>query len=142
MFKLDNVCVCVCVCVYTYIDTYIDIQTVVQPYTHAYNCTVVSPRHMQVSEASQLLAMILFGLNRLEEAEKAMGTSLKLREQIVGKDHPTVAEALLHMSKITLRLGRNDEARDLQLRANKLMGARTRKSIRQSVEADDQQQQR
>jgi hypothetical protein len=81
--------------------------------------------------------MILFGLNRLEESEKAMHTSLKLREKIVGKDHPSVAEALLHMGKIMLRLGRNEEARDMQLRANKLMGARTRKSIRQFTDTDE-----
>ncbi len=93
---------------------------------------------MQVSEASQLQAMILFGLNRLDESEKAMHTSLKLREKIVGKDHPSVAEALLHMGKIMLRLGRHEEARDMQLRANKLMGARTRKSIRQFTDSEDQ----
>jgi len=92
---------------------------------------------MQVSEASQLLAMTYFGLNRLEEAEKAMHTSLKLRESIVGRDHPSVAEALLHMGKIKLRLGRADEARDYQLRANKLMGARSRKNMRQAKDEED-----
>ena len=31
-----------------------------------------------------------------------MALSLKMREQVVGRDHPSVAEALLHMSKVPL----------------------------------------
>jgi len=91
---------------------------------------------LEVSEASCLLALTLFGLGRMEEAEKAMYSSLKVRESAVGKEHPSVAEALLHMGKILLRLGRTEEARDYQLRANKLMGARTRKNIRQLKDAE------
>lgn len=91
---------------------------------------------LEVSETNQLLAMTLFGLNRLREAEKSMYISLKIREGCVGKDHPSVAEALLAMGKILLRLERGDEARDYQLRANKLMGARTRKNMRTMKDAD------
>ena len=65
-----------------------------------------------------------------------MARSLKLRENLLGRDHPSVAEALLHASKVALRKGNAAEAKDLQLRANKLMGARARKATRSRKDDD------
>ncbi|KAJ1488321.1 hypothetical protein T484DRAFT_1939528 [Baffinella frigidus] len=67
-----------------------------------------------------------------------MSNSLKIREQVVGRDHPSVAEALLHMSKVALRKGDAGAAKELQLRANRLMGARSRKATRQHKDEDQE----
>jgi len=91
---------------------------------------------VQAADASQLLALVHLGSNELDKAEAVMGTSLKVREAVVGRDHPSVAEALLHMGKIALRQGAVDSARELQLRANRLMGARSRKATRQHKDED------
>jgi hypothetical protein len=48
-----------------------------------------------------------------------------------------VAEALLQMGKIATRQGKMDEAKEYQLRANRVMGARTRKATRSKKERDE-----
>ena len=77
------------------------------------------------------------GMNNLEQAESLMMQSMKFKEQLLGRDHPAVADALLHMGKIATRQGKTDDAKEYQLRANRVMGARSRKATRSKTEQDD-----
>ncbi|EKX40321.1 hypothetical protein GUITHDRAFT_154154 [Guillardia theta CCMP2712] len=91
---------------------------------------------VQVADAFQLLSLVHFGLNDLPEAEKYMLMALKLREQLQGREHAQVAEVLLHLGAIALRKGNADDAREYQLRANRLMGARSRRMTKSKHEDD------
>jgi len=75
------------------------------------------------------------GLQKLDEAEKLMNVTVKIREQLLGRDHQSVADALLQMGKISTRLGNKEDAQEYQLRANRVMGARSRKATRTKKDA-------
>jgi len=82
---------------------------------------------LQLADGSYQAALMYLGLQKLDEAEKLMNVTVKIREQLLGRDHQSVADALLQMGKISTRLGNKEDAQEYQLRANRVMGARSRK---------------
>lgn len=76
---------------------------------------------------------------QLDQAERLMNIAVKVKEQLQGRDHPSVAEALLHCGKIATQQGKIDDAKEYQLRANRVMGARSRKATRSQKESDEKQ---
>ena len=74
---------------------------------------------LQVAEASCQVALMHLGMHDLDQADRHMNICLKIREQVQGRDHPAVADALLQMGKISRQLSNVDEAREYELRANR-----------------------
>ena len=74
---------------------------------------------LQVAEASCQVALMHLGMHDLDQADRHMNVCLKIREQVQGRDHPAVADALLQMGKISRQLSNVDEAREYELRANR-----------------------
>lgn len=89
---------------------------------------------LQLADASYQASLMYLGLQELDQAEKLMNVAVKIREQLLGRDHPSVADALLQMGKISTRQGNIDDAQEYQLRANRVMGARSRKATRTKKE--------
>ncbi len=86
------------------------------------------------ADAEELAALLLLGLGRLEDAERRMAESLRRREAAAGRQDPGVAAGLGRMCDILLRLGRPQEARACQARANGIMAAHSRRAERAARE--------
>lgn len=56
--------------------------------------------HPSVAESLQGLAFTCISQQRLNEAEGLSHWALSIRRQVLGEDHPSVAQSLTHLGKL------------------------------------------
>jgi CHAT domain-containing protein len=77
----------------------------------------VNPKGHQLGLTLLLLGGAYHRMGRLDDAEKALRESLRLRRKYWGSDHPIVAQGLEGLAQIALTRGRKDDARQLATEA-------------------------
>jgi tetratricopeptide (TPR) repeat protein len=76
----------------------------------------VGPDHLGTASAEMRLAICLFKLERYEDADLLLPHVISVRASTLGEDDPNTIQAISLQSNVVNKLGRREEARELQTR--------------------------
>jgi len=72
--------------------------------------TLLGPEHPTIATTHNHIANALMELQRYDEAEQSIVTSLELRERVLGSFHPKVAASLNNLGELRRKQGRHEDS--------------------------------